>query len=258
MYKYYQIIKKSIVNSITQAPISAEEKTRLQHYTIFLLAGVPTMLIYGIYNLIIKDYFLFTLIILSAFGLIVGWKILNQIKNSKIVYRINAILFSILIFYMLFIGGESGSKSLWMYTFPLIAFFLFGKNEGIFWSVLAIIVAALFLVNPWEFSILYAYPNEFKIRFMTSYTIVTAVTYWFEYFRYKYRKDLEIKNNKLQKALNEVKTLSGFLPICASCKKIRDDKGYWNQLEGYIQNHSNAEFSHSICPECTTKLYPDL
>ena len=63
---------------------------------------------------------------------------------------------------------------------------------------------------------------------------------------------------ELHKALEEVKTLSGFLPICASCKKIRDDKGYWNQIEAYISEHSEAEFSHGICPECAQKLYPDI
>jgi hypothetical protein len=62
----------------------------------------------------------------------------------------------------------------------------------------------------------------------------------------------------LQEALAKVKTLSGFLPICASCKKIRDDKGYWNQIEAYISEHSAAEFSHGICPECIEKLYPDV
>ena len=62
----------------------------------------------------------------------------------------------------------------------------------------------------------------------------------------------------LQKTIKEVKTLRGLLPICSSCKKIRDDKGYWNQIESYIRAHSDAEFSHSICPECAKKLYPDL
>ena len=63
---------------------------------------------------------------------------------------------------------------------------------------------------------------------------------------------------KLQKALDEVKTLGGLLPICASCKKIRDDKGYWNQLEGYIQKHTGTAFSHGICPDCAKKLYPGI
>ena len=63
---------------------------------------------------------------------------------------------------------------------------------------------------------------------------------------------------KLTKALTEVKTLSGLLPICASCKKIRDDSGYWGQIEEYIFEHSNAQFSHGICPECMKKLYTEL
>jgi len=63
---------------------------------------------------------------------------------------------------------------------------------------------------------------------------------------------------ELQEALSEVKLLSGLLPICASCKKIRDDTGNWEQMEAYIRDRSDAEFSHSICPECAKKLYPDI
>jgi len=63
---------------------------------------------------------------------------------------------------------------------------------------------------------------------------------------------------ELKDALSEVKTLSGLLPICSHCKKIRDDKGYWNQIEAYIQDRSEAEFSHSICQECAKKYYPDM
>lgn len=62
---------------------------------------------------------------------------------------------------------------------------------------------------------------------------------------------------ELQKAFARIKVLSGFIPICASCKKIRDDRGYWNQLEAYIQSHSEAQFSHGICPDCAAALYPD-
>ncbi|MCX5804853.1 MAG: PAS domain S-box protein [Proteobacteria bacterium] len=75
------------------------------------------------------------------------------------------------------------------------------------------------------------------------------------------RKQAEEEREKLivelQEALNKVKTLSGLLPICASCKKIRNDEGYWEQIELYIRDHSEAEFSHSICPECAEKLYPE-
>ena len=63
---------------------------------------------------------------------------------------------------------------------------------------------------------------------------------------------------ELQDALAEVKTLSGLIPICSWCKKIRDDKGYWNRIESYIKEHSEAEFTHGICPQCAEKQYPEL
>lgn len=62
----------------------------------------------------------------------------------------------------------------------------------------------------------------------------------------------------LENALKEIKTLRGILPICCNCKKIRDDKGYWRQLEEYIHAHSEAEFSHSLCQTCVQELYPEL
>jgi len=61
-----------------------------------------------------------------------------------------------------------------------------------------------------------------------------------------------------EKALSDLKVLGGMLPICASCKKIRDDQGYWSQIESYIRDHSEAEFSHGICPDCAKIIYPDL
>ncbi len=71
------------------------------------------------------------------------------------------------------------------------------------------------------------------------------------------KKTLAI-NEELREALKEVNTLSGFLPICSACKKIRDDKGYWNRIEKYIEERSAASFSHGICPDCAKMLYPDL
>jgi hypothetical protein len=61
----------------------------------------------------------------------------------------------------------------------------------------------------------------------------------------------------LQEALDRIKTLSGLIPICAGCKKIRDDKGYWNQIEEYLEEHSDAVFSHGLCPECFQQFFPD-
>ena len=71
------------------------------------------------------------------------------------------------------------------------------------------------------------------------------------------KQDKELKES-VDAALKKIKVLGGLIPICANCKKIRDDKGYWDQLESYIQTHSEAQFTHGICPDCAQKLFPDL
>ena len=91
---------------------------------------------------------------------------------------------------------------------------------------------------------------------VTGEMLVRAIRYAIERKRIENEKEQVIV--ELEAALAKVKLLSGFIPICASCKKIRDDTGYWQQVESYIQKHSNAEFSHSICPECSHRLYPEL
>ena len=69
--------------------------------------------------------------------------------------------------------------------------------------------------------------------------------------------ELRRLNNELKIALDNVKVLSGLLPICANCKKIRDDKGYWEAVDGYFTKHSDVQFTHGICPDCIEKFYPE-
>ncbi len=85
-----------------------------------------------------------------------------------------------------------------------------------------------------------------------THLLVRTIRYAIERKRHQQEREKLIVD--LQEALARIKTLSGLLPICACCKKIRDDKGYWNQVEGYIMRYSDARFSHSFCPDCVEKL----
>ncbi len=78
------------------------------------------------------------------------------------------------------------------------------------------------------------------------------------YKRRKAEKKTKDLIQQLQEALSKVKQLSGIIPICSSCKKIRDDKGYWKQIELYIRDHSEANFTHGVCPDCYKRFYPDI
>ncbi len=88
--------------------------------------------------------------------------------------------------------------------------------------------------------------NELKVRIRSGQRIVEL------------QCALASANADLRNALMQVKRLSGFLPLCSSCKRIRDANGEWQQIESYISNHSEAHFSHGVCPDCAKKLYPDL
>ena len=271
---------------VDQAPISASEKERLKHYTVFVVIGVPAMVAFAVYNLMEANYFLSGMIAVTAIGLVVSWMLLNRLKSGQVIYRITCLLYVMLLVYMLAMGGPGGSKILWMYTFPLITFFLLGRKEGLFWACGIFTVAAILLFVPLPWIDVYNYHPQFRFRLVASFFIVTTITYWLQAFRDRYQTKLKQEHRQLvfekrrlrieiverkiiqqeketliqelKATLEKVNTLRGLIPICANCKSIRDDKGYWNRLEGYIQKHSDAEFSHGICPDCREKLYPGL
>ncbi|MBU4286290.1 MAG: response regulator [Kiritimatiellae bacterium] len=97
--------------------------------------------------------------------------------------------------------------------------------------------------------------QDYLVKSLVDYTMLArSIGYSIERKRTLLEKDLLI--GQLRETLADVKTLSGLLPICASCKHIRDDKGYWHQVESYIQQHSTAVFTHGLCPKCSQKIYP--
>ncbi len=121
-----------------------------------------------------------------------------------------------------------------------------GIGLGVFWWVFeSIIHVVIFKAGNFMEELLTDDPMEIWMR-----STVMAILFSFGFFA-------QFTFNKLQEAHNEIKTLSGFLPICSHCKKVRDDSGYWNKIETYIQKHSEAKFSHGLCPECFKKHYPE-
>jgi hypothetical protein len=162
---------------------------------------------------------------------------------------------------------------------------LLGTREGLVWSLGCLLALVALIQDPFDWVPVYAYGTDFRIRFIATFTLVSMISFWFQYLRHSYFVKMEDKQAKLeqerqrlereieqrqaaerakqdvildlQAALEKVKTLSGLIPICASCHKIRDDEGFWDQMESYIGRHSDVQFSHGICPDCMTRLYPE-
>lgn len=122
----------------------------------------------------------------------------------------------------------------------------------IFSLVASLLIITVFLYKPTIVEMWKVVFNRGIALFAVWVTAILGIT------RKKIEQQRDMIHRERDKAIREVRILRGFLPICSSCKKIRDDRGYWTQIEGYIKEHSEAEFTHSICPECAEKLYPDF
>ncbi len=128
----------------------------------------------------------------------------------------------------------------------------------IMFLIVCIMSDQLEFVNFMRFILYFISANAFGILILRSYNQGQRANYINQLKRQSLNMELRVALDQLIKAKHEVKVLQGLLPICTNCKKIRDDNGDWKRLESYIQHHSEAKFSHSICPECAKQLYPEF
>jgi hypothetical protein len=261
----FQRISRQLSALVESLPLDSEEKTRLRHFMAFLWLGVPTMLAFGIYNCWKSNWILSAVIFAMALSLMLAWSLLKRLRSGIWLYRLNTLFFGGMLLFMVILGGEGGAKALWLFTFPLVAFFLLSTIEGLAWTLVLFLAVVCVFWLPYLGLPIHRYQGQFIARFSAVYFIISVLAFWFEYLRQHYRQGMELEHQRLQaersalqEALSKVRQLSGMLPICASCKKVRDDQGYWTQIEAYISNHSEAEFSHGICPDCGDDLYPGV
>jgi len=176
---------------------------------------------------------------------------ISKDRNKGIRFGITAL---ILIGVLDFITGPQFGFFVFYYLPIMFAGWYLGKKTTIAFSISATFIW-LFADSLGD----HVYDSEF-FRYWNSFIRLLSfllVGILFSNFKNNFDKEKEM-NSKLSKALSEVKILSGLMPICASCKNIRNDKGYWEKIEDYLQDHADANFSHSICPSCMDKLYPDV
>lgn len=224
----------------TDAVVSA----RILMFNIFLLVFLGTALSFAVFHAFRGAYGQ-ALVLLAASAVLIGEREYIRITRNHRRGLIIAVFSTLPVFFMNYItGGVDNCGPLWHYCFPMVALLLLGPFMGSVAAITLLTGCLLLLVEPFADIMRATYSPDFLFRFFISYVIVYFLGFVYEFQKYRTGKKIEL--------------LSGLLPICASCKKIRDDRGYWNQIEAYISEHSKAEFSHSICPDCARKLYPDL
>lgn len=149
-------------------------------------------------------------------------------------------------------GGGEAFVFLWAYLLPISVFFVFGWREGALWAALIGVATGTALAAAQSF------PPPLVTRFLVTYLLVALFAAALETARAASARLLLARQSALEAALRKIKTLTGLLPICCSCKRIRDDRGEWSRLEEYLEAHTEAELTHGICPECIGRIYPGL
>ena len=255
---------KRIEAFIERAPIPSADRIRLRQFTVFVLLGVPTMVAYGLYDLARGEYVLSSIIFASAFGLSAGLYALGRMERNLIVYRINSVLYCALLVYMLVVGGEGGSKILWMYTFPFIALFLIGKREGILWAGGMLLLGAALLMGAVPGLTVYPYPRDFRIRFLTIYAIVAAIAFWFEHFRETYRTGMETKcleledeKAKSQESEEGLKKAQQFANVGSWTWHIQSNRLEWSEQMFRIFGIDKDGFTGDLDEVIACAIHPD-
>ena len=232
-------------------------------------------------------------VLLSVAGLIL---IKSFHKSRLAAHQIVLGVYAALVGPGVFTGGIDSSAIVWLIFVPFIAALTAGAEASFIWSVVTMLsLVGLFILNSVLRIDYTVRPSDSVERFIDLACAISAmaIAIWVNETikkRMVYRlgveiserthsqaelrlrnqeleqlntqllstkANLEASNSELERALVDIKQLSGMLPICSSCKKIRNDKGYWEAIEAYLRNHSEVQFSHGICPDCAERLYPD-
>ena len=193
---------RRLLLAIERAPMDRADKERLTHFAVFVFFGLPMLLAYCISNLVEGNLLLASLIFLATNSLVFGWLLLCHLPLGRIVYRVSALIFGGFLLYLLVVGGQGGSKSLWMLTFPFFIVFLVGIKEGIAWAALLLAVALTLLLVPLPGVHLFPYSNAFIVRFTSVYVIIAGIACWSEHFRLYYRTMPELELRQLRSLID--------------------------------------------------------
>jgi len=243
---------------------SVERTRRRQLIGLLTTFGIPVILMFGVVDFFEGDTLELLVDVALVAILAAGLVAIFKYNKDRPAYRVALNMLALGVLYNVYIGAGNEAALYWVFVLPPLLFFFLGSRDGLISVGFVLLLMSLLLFLP---GLVHAYDYGMKtgFRFFPSLFFVAVIGYGLESSRYRFsdmlrREHEELLEEKanLEKALKQIKTLHGLLPMCASCKKIRDDSGYWKQIEAYLYEHSDAKFSHGICPDCAKELYPDI
>ncbi len=256
-YRFFSAFFNNILTSGISGDSSSPLLRRVRFTNVFGYTTSFALVIFACVNLSLGSLLPFIVEMTAA---IIGVTIMIHLRRFRDLEITQTLLLADITAIMVFLyatGGIGGTGIFWWYTYPVAAFFITGRRKGWFWIGGLMVFAALLKafgaaagINvPYEFTVLR--------QFGASFIVVSLVLQMYEATRDDYEKAIEENVKELENAARSIRTLKGLVPICSKCKKIRDDKGFWQQLEVYVTEHTEADFSHGMCDECAAEMFAD-
>lgn len=243
---------------------SAERERRRQLIGFLCSFGIPVIVFFGVVDFLEGDTPEFLADVALVSILVAGLIAIFRYDKDRPAYFFGLNMLALAVLYNVAIGAGEETALYWVFVLPLLLFFFQGRRDGLISVGLVFLLLFLLLFLP-EWVRAHDYGGRTGLRFFLSFLFVSVIAYGLESSRYRFSDMLRREHERLleekanlEQALKQIKTLQGLLPICSHCKKVRDDRGYWKQIESYVHEHSGATFSHGICPECAKALYPDI
>lgn len=253
----------------TDADLEASRRTLL--LKLLISVGIIALAVNGV-TALYRGSRILALVDLAMIPVFLFFLVLSfKRRHLEVCSFFGTITLGLLTLFLAYFGGTERSAVVWTMTFPIISLNLLGPRRGTVFSVihLAILLSLFTFGKTIDMPVSYGF--FWSTRILFAYSAVFLMTLIAEKLRATIQKKLLRTGEQLEQTvrerekliaeltdtLNEVKTLRGIIPICAHCKKIRSDKGYWEQVEQYVQDRSEAQFSHALCPDCAKDLYPD-
>jgi hypothetical protein len=234
---------------IPVASAGADRQLRLYLALVFILF-VPTAAIFAWADWQRGDKGVAVLVAAISVMLATSIQFLRRSKDIRWGYRFILTGVVLMMTGVVFQGGGGGYAVLWFYVFPGAFYYVFGAREGSVWVLVSLALPATILFT----SLGAAYPSDLARRFVVIYALVSALALGLQRARDTLYGELAREKGRLEKALNEVRTLTEMIPMCAWCRKVRDDKGYWSLIEEYLARNAGSVVSHGLCPDCARKL----
>lgn len=172
------------------------------------------------------------------------------VGDSRWLFRVPATGVIVISAWLAWLGSGNGLVLVWLYLLPPPLYYVFGAREGSAWLLLSCVLFYSIVGTGLGAD----YPPELAVRFVVTYGLIGLMSLGLERSRATLYRQLDEERRRLESALGDVRTLSDMLPMCAWCRKVRDDDGFWSQIEEYLDKQTGTRVSHGLCPECSERL----